>query len=102
MLGLGVALVVVAALTTWTLHLAGRGKPGGPRPVGEQGRRTRDSTARAGHAPLPRLPDGGPGTGARARAAVPPLPRPVRTGDGTAAVGLALPGVPQGGGLGDG
>ncbi|SCD55184.1 hypothetical protein GA0115239_10341, partial [Streptomyces sp. BpilaLS-43] len=44
-LGLGVALVVVAALTTWTLHLAGRGKPGGPRPVGGEGRRTRDSTA---------------------------------------------------------
>lgn len=44
----GGAVVVLAALTTWLLHLAGWGKAGGPRPVGHDWR-TRDTTARRGH-----------------------------------------------------
>ncbi|MGW2202745.1 HGxxPAAW family protein [Streptomyces sp. NPDC001774] len=46
---LGGAVVVLAALTTWCLHLAGWGKPTGPRPAGQQHWRVRDTTARRGH-----------------------------------------------------
>ncbi|MDQ0796255.1 HGxxPAAW family protein [Streptomyces sp. B1I3] len=48
-LRLGLAVVVLAALTTWVLHLAGWGKPTGPRPPAGQGWRTRDTAARRGH-----------------------------------------------------
>ncbi|WP_327677472.1 HGxxPAAW family protein [Streptomyces sp. NBC_00467] len=48
-LGLGGAVVVLAALTTWLLHLAGWGKPSGPRPPGRRSWRTRDTTVRNGH-----------------------------------------------------
>ncbi len=41
---------MLALLVTWALHLAGRGKPSGPRPREERSRRVRDSGARAGHA----------------------------------------------------
>ncbi|MGW2822925.1 HGxxPAAW family protein [Streptomyces sp. NPDC001443] len=44
------ALGGVAVLTTWMLHLAGWGKPSGPRPVAEWDWRVRDRTARGGHA----------------------------------------------------
>jgi len=48
-LWLGVAIVVLAALTCWILHLAGWGKATGPRPPALQGWRTRDTGARLGH-----------------------------------------------------
>lgn len=47
--GLGAALLVAAALATWLLHLAGWGKPSGPRPAAQWDWRVRDTTARAGH-----------------------------------------------------
>ncbi|MFF5895830.1 HGxxPAAW family protein [Streptomyces argenteolus] len=49
LLWLGAAIVVLAALTCWILHLAGWGKATGPRPAGRQGLRTRDAGARRGH-----------------------------------------------------
>ncbi|MFI1354900.1 HGxxPAAW family protein [Streptomyces sp. NPDC020898] len=45
----GIAMLAVAWLVTWVLHLAGWGKPPGVRPVGEWGMRVRDRSARAGH-----------------------------------------------------
>ncbi|MFB4424278.1 HGxxPAAW family protein [Streptomyces sp. QL37] len=48
-LWLGVAVLALAALTCWALHLAGWGKPGGPRPEGVRDWRTRDTAARHGH-----------------------------------------------------
>ncbi|WP_031013902.1 HGxxPAAW family protein [Streptomyces sp. NRRL F-5727] len=45
----GAALLVAAALTTWLLHLAGWGKPSGPRPAAQWDWRVRDATARTGH-----------------------------------------------------
>lgn len=45
----GGAVVVLAALATWVLHLAGWGKPSGTRPVAEQPWRVRDTAARGGH-----------------------------------------------------
>ncbi|GHC77127.1 HGxxPAAW family protein [Streptomyces flavofungini] len=45
----GGAVVVLAALATWVLHLAGWGKPTGPRPVAQQPWRVRDTAARRGH-----------------------------------------------------
>ncbi|MFJ1753267.1 HGxxPAAW family protein [Kitasatospora sp. NPDC088134] len=45
----GVALAPAAALTTWVLHLSGRGKPTGPRPPHLRHWRTRDPHARHGH-----------------------------------------------------
>ena len=46
---LGLAIMVAALLVTWALHLAGWGKPPGPRPLGRRTSRTRDHAARAGH-----------------------------------------------------
>ncbi|MFH9068902.1 HGxxPAAW family protein [Streptomyces alboflavus] len=45
----GGAVVVLAALATWVLHLAGWGKPSGTRPVAERPWRVRDTAARGGH-----------------------------------------------------
>ncbi|MET9613681.1 HGxxPAAW family protein [Kitasatospora indigofera] len=47
--GAGGAILVLAALTTWLLHLSGWGKPTGPRPAGRRDWRTRDTAARQGH-----------------------------------------------------
>ncbi|MDT0416521.1 hypothetical protein RM574_13590 [Streptomyces sp. DSM 41982] len=44
---LGLVLLVVAAVLTWVLHLAGWGKAAGPRPRTAWG--VRDTSARAGH-----------------------------------------------------
>ncbi|MFC8590731.1 HGxxPAAW family protein [Streptomyces atroolivaceus] len=49
LLGLGLAVVALAALTCWALHLAGWGKPTGPRPKDRQDWRLRDTAARHGH-----------------------------------------------------
>ncbi|MFD7612780.1 HGxxPAAW family protein [Streptomyces sp. NPDC059828] len=46
---LGVAVMALALLVTWALHLAGWGKRPGPRPADQWGMRVRDRTARAGH-----------------------------------------------------
>ncbi|OKJ49611.1 HGxxPAAW family protein [Streptomyces sp. CB02261] len=48
-LWLGAALAALAAATTWGLHLAGWGKPSGPRPAAQWDWRVRDITARDGH-----------------------------------------------------
>ncbi|MEU9731779.1 HGxxPAAW family protein [Streptomyces sp. NPDC048002] len=45
----GVAVLVLALLATWVLHLAGWGKPSGPRPVDQWDWRVRDLGARNGH-----------------------------------------------------
>ncbi|WJV50944.1 HGxxPAAW family protein [Streptomyces flavofungini] len=45
----GGAVVVLAAVVTWVLHLAGWGKPSGPRPVAQHPWRIRDTAARGGH-----------------------------------------------------
>ncbi|MEV7344155.1 HGxxPAAW family protein [Streptomyces sp. NPDC093544] len=68
----GGAVVVLAALTTWLLHLAGWGKAGGPRPFGH-GWRTRDTAARRGHPGCLgcRLAGRGAGSAAGSAAAVP-------------------------------
>ncbi|TXS57619.1 HGxxPAAW family protein [Streptomyces sp. t39] len=49
LLAAGAALMVLAVLVTWALHLAGWGKPSGPRPVTEQPWHVRDTSAAAGH-----------------------------------------------------
>jgi hypothetical protein len=46
--GLGIA--VAALVVTWVLHLAGWGKPSGPRPTEQWDWRVRDPGAREGHA----------------------------------------------------
>ncbi|MET7746690.1 HGxxPAAW family protein [Streptomyces sp. NPDC005385] len=46
----GLGAVAAAVITTWILHLAGWGKPGGPRPADQWDWRVRDLTARQGHA----------------------------------------------------
>ncbi|MFF8258812.1 HGxxPAAW family protein [Streptomyces virginiae] len=47
---IGLGVVVLAGLVTWLLHLAGWGKPSGPRPEAEWAWRVRDPAARTGHA----------------------------------------------------
>ncbi|MFJ1708948.1 HGxxPAAW family protein [Kitasatospora sp. NPDC088346] len=47
-IGLGTVLVAAGAVTTWLLHLAGWGKPSGPRPEAQWDWRVRDTMA--GHA----------------------------------------------------
>ncbi|MFJ4837604.1 HGxxPAAW family protein [Streptomyces sp. NPDC088746] len=49
LLWLGLAVLVLAAATCWALHLAGWGKPTGPRPPSRQDWRSRDTAARIGH-----------------------------------------------------
>ncbi|MFJ3235135.1 HGxxPAAW family protein [Streptomyces sp. NPDC086787] len=49
LMAVGLAVVAVSVLVTWSLHLAGWGKPPGPRPKGQWGMRLRDTGARAGH-----------------------------------------------------
>ncbi|MFJ5933974.1 HGxxPAAW family protein [Streptomyces sp. NPDC093071] len=46
---LGTGLGLLAGVTTWLLHLAGRGKPSGPRSRQEWPWRVRDPGARRGH-----------------------------------------------------
>ncbi|WP_149824071.1 HGxxPAAW family protein [Streptomyces tailanensis] len=46
---LGLAISVVALLVTWGLHLAGWGKPPGPRPRDQWPFLRRDRSARGGH-----------------------------------------------------
>ncbi|MEV6015659.1 MULTISPECIES: HGxxPAAW family protein [unclassified Streptomyces] len=46
----GAAVLVLALLSTWVLHLAGWGKPSGPRPAGQWDWRVRDTAAGDGHA----------------------------------------------------
>ncbi|MFB7410326.1 HGxxPAAW family protein [Streptomyces sp. NPDC056202] len=48
-LWLGAALAVLAAAVTWALHLAGWGKPSGPRPADQWDWRVRDTDAAHGH-----------------------------------------------------
>ncbi|MGW7265111.1 HGxxPAAW family protein [Streptomyces sp. NPDC054842] len=47
---LGLGVVALAGLVTWGLHLAGWGKPSGPRPLAGQEWRTKDLEAARGHA----------------------------------------------------
>jgi hypothetical protein len=46
---LGIAVSVAALLVTWVLHLAGWGKPPGPRPRDQWALGARDRTGRGGH-----------------------------------------------------
>ncbi|MBL1083487.1 hypothetical protein JK359_16155 [Streptomyces actinomycinicus] len=45
----GVGVMLLALLITWMLHLAGWGKPSGPRPADQWDWRVKDLTARSGH-----------------------------------------------------
>ncbi|BFV59968.1 hypothetical protein KCMC57_up50720 [Kitasatospora sp. CMC57] len=47
-LWLGAAVILGGALTTWLLHLAGWGKPSGPRPADQWDWRTRDASHHPG------------------------------------------------------
>ncbi|MEU1630651.1 HGxxPAAW family protein [Streptomyces sp. NPDC020096] len=47
---LGLGVIAAAVLVTWGLHLAGWGKPPGPRPADQWGLKVRDRAARGGHA----------------------------------------------------
>ncbi|MFC5899365.1 HGxxPAAW family protein [Streptomyces zhihengii] len=82
LLAAGAAVTVLAAVVTWALHLAGWGKPSGPRPVAEHSWRVRDTSAAAGHPSCAgcRL------AGRRPRAAVPhPAEEPLSARVATAA-----------------
>ncbi|MGX2997002.1 HGxxPAAW family protein [Streptomyces sp. JNUCC 64] len=46
---LGLAVLAATAALTWALHLAGWGKPPGPRPTGRRRLTARDPAAREGH-----------------------------------------------------
>ncbi|GAB2740944.1 HGxxPAAW family protein [Kitasatospora kifunensis] len=48
-LWLGAAILASSALASWALHLAGWGKPSGPRPADRRDWRLRDTAARSGH-----------------------------------------------------
>ncbi|MFF8411646.1 HGxxPAAW family protein [Streptomyces omiyaensis] len=73
--GLGAALLAAAALATWLLHLAGWGKPSGPRPAAARAWRVRDAAAAAGHPDCLGCRLAGRGTPAAP-------PSPARTADG--------------------
>ncbi|MEU9866154.1 HGxxPAAW family protein [Streptomyces sp. NPDC047971] len=79
---MGAAVGAFAGLTTWLLHLAGWGKPTGPRPASEWPWRVRDRAARQGH------PDclGCRMAGRRTSAATAPAPSGTTTSPAPAAV----------------
>lgn len=45
----GIGLIGLSAVVTWLLHLAGWGKPSGPRPADQWDWRVKDLGARRGH-----------------------------------------------------
>ncbi|MEV4335087.1 HGxxPAAW family protein [Streptomyces sp. NPDC049597] len=45
----GVAVIALSVIITWVLHLAGWGKPSGPRPADQWDWRVKDLTACRGH-----------------------------------------------------
>ncbi|MGE7383896.1 HGxxPAAW family protein [Streptomyces sp. NPDC004126] len=85
---LGLGLVVAAGLVTWLLHLAGWGKPSGPRPREQWDWRVRDTEARAGHADCLGCRASGPRRAAAAAGDRPavggPSAAPLPAGDGGA------------------
>ncbi|MEU7471225.1 HGxxPAAW family protein [Streptomyces sp. NPDC044984] len=50
LLAAGASVALAGLVVTWVLHLAGWGKPPGPRPREQWGWRVRDVSARQGHA----------------------------------------------------
>ncbi|MFI2507980.1 HGxxPAAW family protein [Streptomyces sp. NPDC018972] len=50
LLAVGASVALAGLVVTWVLHLAGWGKPPGPRPREQWGWRVRDVSARQGHA----------------------------------------------------
>ncbi|WP_030384478.1 HGxxPAAW family protein [Streptomyces sp. NRRL S-241] len=57
---IGLGVVAAAGIVTWVLHLAGWGKPSGPRPEADWDWRKRDAGARTGHADCLGCRPGGP------------------------------------------
>ncbi|MFI8287621.1 HGxxPAAW family protein [Streptomyces sp. NPDC085614] len=95
---LGALLLVAAVLGTWILHLAGWGKPSGPRPAGQWDWRVRDAGARHGHpgcvgCRLAGRPGAARGT---SRAHRSPVPRPLSGSPVGAEDGPRAPRVPAG------
>ncbi|MFF7736589.1 HGxxPAAW family protein [Streptomyces sp. NPDC007984] len=74
---LGLGVVVLSVLVTWLLHLAGWGKPSGPRPRDQWSWRVRDLTARDGHADCVGCRMAGRRPGKLPVPPSPPLPRHV-------------------------
>ncbi|MGW1764085.1 HGxxPAAW family protein [Streptomyces sp. NPDC002073] len=83
-LWIGGALALLALLATWGLHLAGWGKPGGPRASSDWPWRVKDSGAGAGHPQCIGCRTAGRSAGAAA-VALEPAGRP--DDDGVRAVG---------------
>jgi hypothetical protein len=79
---LGLAVVAAAAVVTWVLHLAGWGKPSGPRPKPDWDWRVKDAAAAGGgHADcLGCLVRGAARTGAAEPSALPAGAAPARDG----------------------
>ncbi|CAM5333941.1 hypothetical protein SAVIM338S_00959 [Streptomyces avidinii] len=72
---LGLGVVAAAGAVTWLLHLAGWGKPSGPRPRGQWDWRVRDTAAHGGHPDCLGCRISGPRRAVAAAAR--PAPRPV-------------------------
>ncbi|CAM5467069.1 HGxxPAAW family protein [Streptomyces pilosus] len=87
----GAGVVVVSLLVTWGLHLAGWGKPSGPRPRDQWDWRVRDAGAREGHTECVGCLLAG-----RGRKPAAPAPvrnaRPAARGEARAAAGTAAAG----------
>lgn len=80
---LGTAVSVLALLVTWGLHLAGWGKPPGPRPRDQWSPRVRDRSAHGGHVDCLGCRLAGR---RRTPAPLPAVPGPAASPDGTVTV----------------
>ncbi|MFI9825179.1 HGxxPAAW family protein [Streptomyces sp. NPDC052013] len=98
LLALGLAIGVVGLLVTWALHLAGWGKPSGPRPREQWGWRVRDLSVRDGHPGCLGCRLAGRSGRVRTASAAPDA----RQGDGSASAGVpSLPAARSGAGDAD-
>lgn len=73
--GLGIGVIVLGGLVTWALHLAGWGKPSGPRPPGQWDWRVKDPMTGHGDCLACRLAGRGRGDEPSPEGLPTPLPR---------------------------